>query len=601
MILRGDAMSIQPGSLLLRGIVVAGVGLAPVASTPESLFSPALLEALDPMRTARSLCGGRSAGVNPMRALMAAAAVAAPASAATRMPLNPDLAASPFPLSTGNQAARQWFSQGLMLSYGFNHAGAVASFRRAQQLDPACAMCWWGEAAALGPNINAPMDDRDRGAALAALEQAKALKANASPMEQALIEALATRYARDEKADRATLDGAYADAMLKVVQRFPGDDDAAVLAAEAVMDTSPWNYWEADRKTPVGRSGEAVRLLEGVLARNPGHAQAAHLYIHMMEASDPKRAEAAADRLAAANVPSAAHLVHMPAHAWLVLGRYQDSIRANIAAARSDEAFIAATGDRGLVRYGYYPHNIHFIVASAQMAGDMQTAIREAKRLRTVLDVETSSRIGWVQAIDAAPFLAMAQFARPDEILAMSAPDARLPYANAMRHYARAIARAAQRNWTGFDAEMTALAAVKANPAVKGLVDQAIPVPDLIALAENVARGRRAMAERRFREAAGHFRAAAAIEAKISYIEPPFWYYPVRQSLGAALHLSGDYEAAIQSFREALVQTPNNGWALYGLAKSHAAAGHRAESAAAQAAFKKAWVGNRRWLKMERL
>ncbi len=594
-------MSIQTGVFLLRGILLAGVGLMPVASTPEALFSPALLQALDPTRTAQSLCGERGASMNPLRVLLAAAAVAAPASTPTTIPLSPDLVVSPFPLSTYNSDARKWFSQGLMLSYGFNHAGAVASFRKAQQLDPACAMCWWGEAAALGPNINAPMDDRDREAALSALDRAMSLKAKASPMEQALIEALATRYARDQNKDRARLDGAYADAMLQVANRFPMDDDVAVLAAEAVMDTSPWNYWEVDRKTPIGRSGEAVRLLETVLARTPKAVQAAHLYIHMMEASDPKRAEAAADRLAAAPVPSAAHLVHMPAHAWYALGRYQDSIRVNIAAARADEAFITATGDRGLVRYGYYPHNIHFIVTSAQMAGDMQTAIREAKRLRTLLDVETSARIGWVQAIDAAPFLAMAQFATPEEILAMPAPDARLPYANAMRHFARALAHAAQHNRTGFESEMADLAAQKADPGVKGLVDQGIPVPELIALAEDVARGRRAMADKRFRDAAGHFRAAAATEAKISYMEPPFWYYPVRQSLGAALYLSGDHDGAIKSFRLALVQTPKNGWALYGLAKSEAAAGHRAESVAAQAAFRKAWVGERRWLKMDRL
>lgn len=543
--------------------------------------------------------------MNPARALLAAAAVAAPASGAAsgslRIPLYPDLATSPFPLSIVHPAARRWFSQGLLLSYGFNHAGAVASFRKAQRLDPACAMCWWGEAVALGPNINAPMDARDRGAALAALDRALLLKAGASPMERALIDALSKRYSRDAAADRAALDGAYADAMLDVAARFPADDDVAVLAAEAVMDTSPWNYWQADRKTPVGRSGEAVRLLERVRARNPGHVQAAHLYIHMLEASDPKRAEAAADQLAASSMTSAGHLVHMPSHAWYGLGRYRDSIRANIAAARADEAFIAATDDRGLVRYGYYPHNIHFIVTSAQMAGDMDTAIREARRLRTVLDVDTSASIGWVQAIDAAPFLAMAQFAAPDDILAMPAPDARLPYANAMRHYARAVAEAGRRDWKAYDAEMAALHALKSGPAVQALVDQAVPVPDLIALAEDVARGRRSMAEGNFEDAVAHFRTAAETEAKIGYMEPPFWYYPVHQSLGAALFLAGDAEGASLAFRAALARSAGNGWALYGLAKSEAAAGHAAESAAAMAAFEKAWAGDTAWLRMERL
>lgn len=594
-------MSIQSRGVLVKTMLLTGLALVPASSTPESRFSPALLQMLDPVQAARSACGGGGMSMNPLRALVAAAAVAAPVSAAGTMPLYPDLAGSSFQVTTNTDAARKWFSQGLLLSYGFNHAGAVASFRMAQQLDPSCAMCWWGEAAALGPNINAPMDERDRGAALAALDRALALRPAASAMEQALIEALATRYSRDESADRARLDGDYADAMLKVAARFPDDDDVAVLAAEAVMDTSPWNYWEADRKTPVGRSGEAVRLLESVVRRNPAHVQAAHLYIHMLEASDPKRAEAAADRLAAAKVPSAAHLVHMPAHAWYGLGRYRDSIRANVAAARSDEAFIVATGNRGLVRYGYYPHNVHFIVTSAQMAGDMRTAIREARRLRTLLDVETSARIGWIQAIEAAPFMAMAQFARPDAILAMPAPDARLPYPIAMRHYARAVAYAAKGNRKGFDSELAALSAVRSDPGVKALVDQGVPVPQLITIAENVALGRRAVAERRFREAAAHFRTATQAEAAISYMEPPFWYYPVRQSLGAALHLAGDHEGAIKAFREALIQTPNNGWVLYGLARSEAAAGNRAEAAAAQSAFRKAWAGSPGWLKMEKL
>jgi tetratricopeptide (TPR) repeat protein len=579
---------------VVRAVVLAAA-LVPVAVNPG-------LEAVavDPVQLAASLCGGRGAGMSVRGALLAASAVAAvPGSGA--VPLYPDLAAAGFAVSTLSAEAQRWFAQGLMLTYGFNHAGAVASFRRAQAADPQCAMCWWGEAMALGPNINAPMDDRDRGAALAALERALQLKAAATPRERALIEALAARYARDPAADRAALDAAYATAMLKVATAYPSDDDVAVLAAEAVMDTSPWNYWEADRKTPLGRSGEAVRLLEGVLARAPDHVQAAHLYIHMMEASDPTRAGAAADRLARAAVPSAAHLVHMPAHIWVQQGRYRESMTANRAAARADEAFIAATGDRGLVRYGYYPHNLHFIVISAQMAGDMGVAIAEAQRLRTLMDVETSARIGWVQAIDAAPFLAMAQFAGPEVILAMPAADARLPYANAMRHYARAVARAQLRDPGGFAKEMAALAAMRDDAGVKPLVAQGIPLPELITLAEHAARGRWAMAMGRYGEAAGHFRAAGAVEAGLAYMEPRFWYYPPVQSLGAALYLDGDLDGARTAFQAALVQAPANGWALYGLAMTEAAAGREAEAKAARAALGRAWAGELGWLRMGRL
>lgn len=586
----------------LKAATAVGLTLSVGSFAPESVFSPALLAALDPSRMAASLCAGRDHGAALARKLLIAAAYAAPAGQLGPIPLYGDLTKSPFPVTTASPKAREYFSQGLLLTYGFNHAGAVRSFREAQRIDPDCAMCWWGEAVALGPNINAPMDDRDRTAALDAMDKAMALRGKASPMEQALIGAVSKRYSRDPKADRAALDAAYADAMLDVAKRFPADDDVAVMAAEGAMDTTPWNYWEADQKTPIGRTGEAIRLVEGVIARNPSHVQAAHLYIHLMEASDGKRAEAAADRLSqGALTPSAGHLVHMPAHIYQVRGRYADSMKVNVAAARADEEYIRTAGDQSMVRYGYYPHNVHFIVASAQMAGDMGTAIREAARLRTVLDVDTSTKIAWIQAIDAAPYFAVAQFAAPDEILAMPAPDARLPYPTAMRHYARAIAYAQRKDRKGFDGEMAAIAALKASDVFKPMIDQGVPATDLLSIAEAVARGRFATAQGRYAEAADFYRQAITFEGKIPYQEPPYWYYPVHQSLGAALYLDGKYDEASQAFIAALAQAPNNGWALYGLARSEDARGHKAEGAAARQALSKAWAGDQSWLRMERL
>ena len=389
--------------------------------------------------------------------------------------------------------------------------------------------------------------------------------------------------------------------MLVAARRFPDNDDVAVLAAEAAMDTTPWNYWEADQRTPIGRIGEAIRLIETVLDRSPAHPQAAHLYIHLMEAADPARAEAAADRMTASRPASAGHLVHMPGHIYVRRGRYADSIRLNVAAARADEAFIRDTNDESLVRYGYYPHNIHFIVASAQMAGDMDTALREARRLRTVLDPATSARIAWVQVIDAAPYQALAQFAAPRAVLAAPAPDARLPYAAAMRHYARAVAYAQLRDQRGFDHELAALNALKTSPAFADMVAQGVPAPDLLALAEAVAHGRMAMARGRPAQAAEHYRRAADLEAALPYMEPAFWYYPVHQSLGAALYQAGRPDLAADAFRLALAQTPNNGWALYGLARAEVAQGRAAEAAAADQALRTAWLGDARWLRMDRL
>ncbi|PKP97813.1 MAG: hypothetical protein CVT74_12935 [Alphaproteobacteria bacterium HGW-Alphaproteobacteria-13] len=584
-----------------KAAAIIGSGFSLASFTPLPVFPAAALEALDPTRLAAAFCDARRGGSALARNLSIAASAAVPAGQARPIPLFPDLAASPFPVSTRSEQARRYFSQGLLLTYGFNHQGAVRSFREAQRLDPDCALCWWGEAVALGPNINAPMDERDAGAALAAMDRAMALRAGAPPMERALIEAAARRYSRDPSADRATLDAAYADAMLDAARRFPGDDDVAVLAAEAAMDTSPWNYWEADGKTPVGRIGEAVRLVETVLGRNPGHVQANHLHIHLMEASDPVRAEASADRLASPSAPSAAHLVHMPGHIYQRRGRHADSIRVNVAAARADESYIRGAGDDGLVRYGYYPHNIHFIVTSAQMAGDMRTAIREGLRLRTVLDPASSARIAWIQAIDAAPYFAMAQFAEPKAILALSAPDTRLAYPAAMHHYARAVAYARLRDRAGFDREMAAMARIGASDGLQGMIEQGVPADELVKLAGLVARGRFAAAQGRGDEAIAFYRQAIAIEDRLPYQEPAFWYYPVRQSLGAALFQAGRHAEASEAFRGALAQTPNNGWALYGLGRSEAAQGRRLEAAAADKALARAWLGDRRWLRMDRL
>ncbi len=585
----------------LQTATLAGSVLLLASFAPS--LAPAALAGLDPARLAGARCSGAEAGAALARNLALAASVAAPAASdAAPMPLFADLAAPRFAVSTASAEAQRYFDQGLVLTYGFSHAGAVRSFRAAQALDPACALCWWGEALALGPNINAPMDDRDRGAALAALDRAAALAGRATPLEQALIAAMARRYSRAPAADRAGLDAAYADAMLEVAKRFPGHDDVALLAAEAVMDTSPWNYWAADKRTPVGRSGEAVRLVETVLARRPDHVQAAHLYVHLMENSaDPRRAEVAADRLMQARPASAGHLVHMPSHIYELTGRYADSIRANVAAARSDEAFIRATGDHSLVRYGYYPHNIHFIVTSAQLAGDMATAVGEARRLGSLLDPETSARIAWIQAIDAAPYLAMAQFAAPAAILAMPAPDARVPYAAAMRFYARAAAEAQRRNRAGVERELAALAGLRDSGAFAAMIEQGVPAPVLLDLADAVARGRLAYAEGRYDAAVRHYRDAIALEDKVPYQEPPYWYYPVSQSLGAALYRLGRHADAAQAFRTALAQAPHNGWALFGLAASEEAQGHAAEAAAARQALASAWLGDRAWLQMDRL
>ena len=586
---------------ILRTVTVLAAGAALGSASParEPAISAELAAYLDPSTRLASLCGGK--GGLEMRSALASAAAVVAAADPPRVTLDPGLGKVHMAISTSVPEAQRYFDQGLAYAYGFNHAAAIASFREAQRLDPNCAMCFWGEALARGPNINAPMDANAVARAHGVTRYAAWLATKGTPVEKALTGAMLSRYSPDPAADRPALDAAYADAMLALAARHPDHDEIALLAAEAAMNTRPWDYWTAD-KQPNPRIADAVRLVETVWARRPDHPQAPHLYIHLMEnGPDPKRAEAAADRLATPLAPGAGHLVHMPAHIYYRLGRWKDSIRVNVDGARADEDWIRRSGDKGLVRYGYYPHNVHFIVTSAQMAGDMGTALREANKLAGILDPAISSQIAWVHAVNAAPYFAAAQFADPARILAMKAPDPRLPYATIMRHYARATAYALQRQRGAFDRELAAMDRLKADPSLKAMADQGVPAPTLVDLAMAVARGRYAMAVGRYGEAVTHFRTAKTLEAGVSYMEPPFWYYPVSQSLGAALLKAGKPGEAADAFSAAIAQSPNNGWALYGLALAERAQGRKVQAAATEAALGRAWSGDRRWLKVERL
>lgn len=589
--------------MLARCMFLATAALALSSASPPGT-SPATDPAQpDLLARLTAMCGGGQARGAQLRARLQLADVGVAAAGRAVSPrLDPGLSAVRYPISSNSAEAQAWFNQGLMLAYGFNHDGAIAAFRVAQRLDPACAMCFWGEAYARGPNINAPMDPAAQGATLAALDRALALRDRAPARERALIDALATRYSADPRGDRAALDQIYADAMDRVARQFPADDDIAALAAEAAMDTQPWDYWQGDGRTPRGRIAAAIARIEAALARNPDHPHAIHLYIHLLEASaTPEKAEAAADRLARPLVPAAGHLVHMPGHIYYRLGRYGDAMRVNVAAAKADEAWLRTAGDNGIYRYGYYPHNIHFIVTSAQMAGDKATAIAESLRLQRVLGVDVAIALPWVQMIWAAPYFAHAQFSSPAEILAQPAPDARLPYVTAMWRYSRAVAHALRRDTPGFDTEIAALRRIRDTADFSAMAAAGVPASELLTLAENAARGRLAAAAGRPAEAVRHYRAAVAIEDGIPYTEPPYWYYPVRQSLGAAQLASGDAIGARLTFLETLARSPGNGWALYGLAEAQRRLGEQTGRKSTLAAFRRAWLGRKDGIALNRL
>ena len=309
------------------------------------------------------------------------------------VPLYKDLGTLAFPITTRNAHAQAYFNQGLRLSFAFNHAEAQRAFQAAQKLDPNCAACFWGEALILGPNINVPMMPEANAPALAALEKAVALKARAGAKERALIEALEKRYSADPKAERPALDAAYADAMKQVAARFPADDTIRTLYVESAMDTQPWDYWEPGGATPKGRGAEIVSGLETVLKRNPTHPGAIHLYIHAVEASTaPERALPYADRLAAL-MPGAGHIVHMPAHIYYRVGQYRRSLDINKRAVAVDERYFQGSPSDPLYKSAYYPHNVHFVMVSAQMGGDGATAVDAAKKLDAAVPAELAQAV----------------------------------------------------------------------------------------------------------------------------------------------------------------------------------------------------------------
>jgi tetratricopeptide (TPR) repeat protein len=556
---------------------------------------PGIAELLDPAAVARHVCGPTPKRPTEMfkpgfQLAVAQAATAAQPAAATP-PLWDNLGGLSWPVTTKGGTAQRYFDQGLRLAYGFNHAEAARAFRAAQKADPACAMCYWGEAYVLGPNINYPMTPDAVEPAFAAIAKAQALSAGASPKEQALIRALARRYSPDPGADRKALDTAYADGTTEVAAAFADDDDVQVLLADALMNLSPWDYWAADATTPKGRTAEIIAALERVLERNQDHPGAIHLYVHAVEASTtPQRAERHADRLGAL-IPGVGHVVHMPAHIYYRVGRYKDSLAANIAAVKADEAYFAQVEAEGIYPYGYYPHNVHFVLVSAQMGGDGPTAIGAAEKLDRVMSDAIAREVGWVQAIKTAPYFAHAQFTDPDKVLALPAPAEEFPFVKASWRYARGVAQVARGDLDGARQEEKALAALAATGDFAMLNAWGVPAADVVTIAREVVLGRIAQAEGRHGDAIAAYGRAIEVQDRLPYMEPPYWYYPVRQSLAAAQLAAGRTDDAIQTFRDSLVRTPNNSYALYGFAEALKAKGMRDAAAEAEARFRAAWSG----------
>ena len=475
-------------------------------------------------------------------------------------------------ISTEIPGAQRYFNQGLVLSFAFNHAESIRSFKAAQKLDPSCAMCYWGEALSRGPNINVTSDgkvvmsDNDRLEAFKAIERAKELMSSSTLKEQDYIIALSSRYNGQVGTDRSVLDRKYAQSMEELSKKYPDDMDASSLFAESLMNTMPWNYWAEDGN-PKPDTVKVINSLEDVLEKAPDHPLAIHLYIHAVEASSsPERAEAAADRLGDL-VPGAGHLVHMPAHIYWRVGRYHDASEANIKAAQVDEEYIAQCNAQGFYPALYYPHNIHFLWAASTMEGRSGLSIESALKVAKYVGPEQIKQFPVVEFFHTVPLLSYVRFGKWKEILSYSAPEQDFKYSTGIYHYARGIAFSSLGKNEEALKELSYIKPLIDTPEIKNLVKSGQPSAKLLEIADNLLLGQIEFKNGNYEASIISLKKAVSLQDDLPYTEPPFWYYPTRQSLGRVLIEAGKFTEAEAVFRKDLEDYPRNGWSMFGLFK----------------------------------
>lgn len=524
-----------------------------------------------------------------IRHLLALAATVLPAALAGQdhahhpvrdtMPLYDNLGALHYAVTTSDPLAQAYFDQGLRLYWAFNHAEAVRAFAEAERRDPACAMCAFGQALALGPNINAPMDSAAGVQAWGVVQRALRLPGR-DAREAEAIRALAGRY--DPARSRAAADSAWAEAIGEVADRYPQDPDLQAFHAEALMDLSPWRYWLPDGSARPATLTILARI-ERVLAANPDHPGGCHLLIHAVEAVEPERAVACAERLAGL-MPGAGHLVHMPGHIYIRVGRYADAIRANEHAVHADEHFFEGpnVSRHGLYGLGYYPHNWHFMSFAASMSGRRGVALHAARQVTATVGSEQARAQPWLEAVTPVVYSTMVTFGDWDGILAEPLPPRDLRYTTGMAYYARGVAFAARRRWAEARAALDSVTAI-----APGLPEGDNRIA--LQIAGRMLEGEILLRSGQSRAAVRAFTDAVGLEDGLAYTEPPTWYYPARHSLGKALLAAGAAAEAERVYREDLRDFPENGWSLFGLARSLERQGRTSEAREVEARFRAAW------------
>jgi tetratricopeptide (TPR) repeat protein len=503
-------------------------------------------------------------------------------------PLYPNLGTLHHTVTTGSDKAQEYFDQGLRLTYAFNHDEAIKSFRQALTYDSTCAMCYWGIAYALGPNINLPMDTSRVQPAWDAAYNAVRLSINVSPKERAYIDALSKRYSADPTANRASLDTAWARAIGAVSRRFPDDDDAATLYAEALMDLRPWNYWTNGGRAKAPSTGEQLRVVEQVVKRNPNHPGACHFYIHAIEASkDARKALPCAQRLGTL-MPGAGHLVHMPTHIYIKLGQWDLAAEHNAHALHADEEFIKERHPTGVYPMGYYPHNFHVMWYALNMLGRSQDAVKTARSIGEKVSPDVVKQVPALEYYSPTLLYTLVRFSHWDEILRQPAPPAQLRYTTAIWRYARALAYIGRHQADSAALERDSLLAMAESTSPEQMLNLN-RASALLEIAKAHLAGEMAAERGSTDEAVEQFQVAIRGEDELIYDEPPAWYMPLRQRLGAILLAAGRPVRAEKVYREDLERRPENGWSLFGLAQSLRAQNKIKSAAKIEARFEQAW------------
>lgn len=491
-------------------------------------------------------------------------------------------------ITTRDSAAQKFFNQGLRLIYGFNHVEALRAFQEASRRDPESAMTYWGQALALGPNIN-DWNPRDREAmARQAISKAMQLSKNASPKEAAFITAMSARYDGKVHDIRDTLNTAYLRAMEALASQYPNDPEALTLYADAIMNSMPWDYWNKDG-TPKGETTKARAALESTLKKFPRHPGAHHLYIHLLEASaKPRDAYASALFLENA-MPKAGHLVHMPSHIYARVGEYEKSNKSNISAIVVDEEFLAESEDQGFYRIGYYPHNIDFLVYGSMMGGQYQQSFRDAAKLSYHMKAMESVMSAYYDFFSVTPIISYIRFGAWNDILALPPPDSRYYYTQAVHHLARGMAFIRKGLYSNAQSELGKLDSINRLDTLKTIYAFYSSAQQVSNVATHLLKGELMMKQNQQEAGLKALRQAVAAEDTMRYNEPPDWRLPSRHFLGAALLDAGQYAEAEKVFEAELLRNPENGWSLQGLLQSQLKLGKKKEATSTQRRFDNAW------------